>query len=163
MRVKPSSFLMIAIVIVVATFALNAAVTPNRTSLAAPAQETPAATAAAKCTDQKLIDSISADAKTIGDNLSKIPSTGAGGVYSIMISIANARIKYEDMDTPSDLACSYLVTETIILFSDVQDLGLINMGTKLGLDTSADTPTVTDRLNKQVKKVNDLIGVAASS
>ena len=160
MQFKPSSFLLIAVLIVVATFALNAAVTPNRASLAAPAQAT--AAAAAKCTDQKLIDSISADAKTIGDNLSKIPSTGAGGVYSIMISIANARIKYEDMDTPTDQGCAYLVTETIILFADVQDLGLINMGTKLGLDTSADAPTVTDRLTKQVKKVNDLIGVPAS-
>ena len=162
MRLKPSSFLLLGVCIVVAMLAMNAALTPNRTSLAAPAQETQAATPS-KCTDQKLVDGIAADAKTIGDNLSKIPSTGAGGVYSIMISIANARIKYEDMDTPTDQACAYLVTETIILFADVQDLGLINMGTKLGLDTSADSPTVMDRLSKQVKKVNDLIGVPASS
>lgn len=79
-----------------------------------------------------------------------------------MIDIANARIKYEDMPTPPDLACSYLVTETIILFADVQDAGLLAMGTKLGLDTSADQPTVQSRLEKQIATVTALIGAPSS-
>jgi hypothetical protein len=113
------------------------------------------------CKDQKLIDAITTDAKAIGEDLDKIPSTGAGGVYTIMINIANTRLKYEDMTAPADPGCNYLVTETIVLFANVEDLGLIAMGTKLGLDTTADQPIVIARLEKQVKKVNDLIGVTS--
>ena len=119
-----------------------------------------AAAANPTCADTTLLSGLTTDAKTVGDDLTQIPSTGAGGVYSIMINIANTRLKYEDMKTPADAGCNYLITETIILFANVQDYGLISMGNKLGLDTSADQPVVLDRLTKQVARVNDLIAPA---
>lgn len=129
--------------------------------IAVPARiQAQAAATAPTCSDATLLSGIATDLQTIAADISKIPSTGAGGVYSIMVDIANARLKYENMPTPSDLGCSYLVTETIILFADVQDLGLINMGTKLGLDTSADQPGVLSRLQNQLQTVTNLVGVA---
>jgi hypothetical protein len=149
----------------VATFVLAslsmapASANSHSTVVARSAQSTDSTPTAPKCTDQKLIEGITADAKSIGDDLGKISSTGAGGVYTIMINIANTRLKYEDMTAPADPGCNYLVTETIVLFANVEDLGLVSMGTKLGLDTTTDQATVLARLEKQVKKVNDLIGV----
>jgi hypothetical protein len=57
-------------------------------------------------------------------------------------------VSVDELSTPANLGCNYLVSEMIILFANIGDFGLINMGSRLGLDTSADTPTVTDRLGR---------------
>ena len=157
MFTKPRPFSVIATILVVCICTANAAVAPNRIAYAAAAQ-----TSTAKCTDQKLLTSIGTDLTSIADSLKTLPTDRANATYDAMVKITNARLKYEDMDTPSDQACNYLVTETIILFANIGDFGLINMGSKLGLDTSADTPVVTDRLNKQIQRITDLAGTSSS-
>lgn len=149
---RTNLFLLVAIV-----FLVVGSVSMVRSSVHAQSSDT--------CSDTKLVAQIAADAQALGDSIKGFPSTGAGGVYSTMIDIANTRIKYEDMELPKDQACQYLVTETIILFANVGDYGLVQMGSKLGLDASMiakNNDVVQARLEKQTKRVLDLIGPSAT-
>ncbi len=160
MRLRTLSLLFLTLIVLASIPAVSVLARTASTQHNYAMQETAAATTEPTCADSKLVDEISTDAKDLGDKLGTVASTGAGGVYSMMIDIANTRLKYEDMDTPSDLGCSYLVTETIILFANVADLGMVEMGSKLGLDQdmiAKNRQVVSDRLDKQVEKVNNLI------
>ncbi len=157
MRFKNVLLLVLAVLMVASLPAISATAKSSPSGSKLTANQS-----ADQCTDAKLLEAIGKDLTDLGDSMKKVPSTGAGGVYSIMIDIANMRIKYEDMDLPKDQPCIYLLTETIVLFANISDWGLVEMGEKLGLDKdmiAKNRQFVSDRLNKQIKKVTDLAGV----
>jgi hypothetical protein len=121
---------------------------------------TPSRAEDAKCTDAALLKMVGEDFTALGKELETIPKTGAGGIYTIMVSISNTRIKYEDMKTPSDLPCAFLVLETIIFLSNVQDYAVVELADKLGLDkamVAENREFVAKRLEAQSKIVLALI------
>jgi hypothetical protein len=158
MRSRTKFLSIVASFLIVFVSAANTMLAPTHVVFAAPALAPDA-----KCANATLINTIATDLVDIGGTVKTLPDQKANGTYDALIKIVNARLKYEDMTTPADLGCNYLVTETIILFATIGDYGLINMGSKLGLDTSADLPVVTDRLTKQLQKVTDLVGTPTAS
>src|SRR5689334_11718037 len=88
MRLRTLSLLALTLIVLASIPAINvfAGTTPSQRSYVM--QETAAATTEPTCEDSKLVDQIATDAKDLGDKLGTVASTGAGGVYSMMIDIA---------------------------------------------------------------------------
>ena len=158
MRIR-SLITMTAAVAVLAVFAA-APISSNASS--AHQEATPAATVAATtCTDSVLVAMVAGDAKAIGASLNSITATStAADVYAFMVKVSDARIKYEDMDTPADEACANLSYEAMVWFADIGDLGQVILAGQLKLDSAnldARTAAVIARVKKQTTYVTDLL------
>src|SRR5260221_5944876 len=163
MRFRSFSVLGLAVAVLLAFSVIPLANSRGSTVHAnSPAQDATAAatTSSPKCTDPKLVDMVSKDALAIGTTLKSMnDKSTAADIYAFMNQVSDARIKYEDMDTPTDEGCSYLAYETMVWFADIGDLGQVLMGLQLNLDSdniSARSDAVVKRLQNQTKNVTDL-------
>jgi hypothetical protein len=112
------------------------------------------------CNDNELVKGIIEDVNSALDDLTQVAKTGAGGVFKIMANLADTRQKYEDMELPSDRACTFMIFDTITLLSNISDEALIEMADKLGFDPAGIVKARTTqkaRVSKWIDYVNTYI------
>jgi hypothetical protein len=114
--------------------------------------------AASTCKDTKLVGTVGTDLQTNFGAMKDIDKADSAKLVDLISAQRTLRQKYEDMDVPTEQACSDLLYYVVVTESSVSDLLVMLLEAKQNLvkDPTAFTADLDKQSKRFSKNLNDL-------